>query len=187
MARETKPSPARTRARAPNRLRSSTQRNPDVRKFDRPRRAKRRRPLRTMPSGGRTNNPPGWIRSHHDRKSLSKFVFSVKTTPRIKRKNTTPIRATKSGRRTGKARAAGGIALRAEKAEGAVGTKAAGVGADAWSGSRDPQYTQNATSSSFTVPRFGQRTVCTPGPRRSGTGLRTFGASVFSVDPGIGP
>src|SRR5881392_332238 len=128
MAREMKPSPARTRARAPNRLRSSTQRNPDVRKFDRPRRAKKRRPLRTIPSGGRTNNPPGWIRSHHDRKSLSKFVFSVKTTPRIKRKNATPIRATKSGRRSGNARAAGGIGLRAEKAEGAVGTGAAGVG-----------------------------------------------------------
>src|SRR5205823_14547597 len=171
MATETNPSPARTRARAPNRLRSSTQRNPDVMKFDRARRAKNRRPLRTIPSGGRTNNPPGTIRSHHDRKSLSKFVFSVKTTPRIKRKNATPIRATKSGRRYGKARAAAGIGLRAEAAEGAVGAGAAGVGADAWSGSRDPQYTQNATSSSFSVPHFGQRTVCTPGPRMSGTGL----------------
>src|SRR5947207_14734859 len=122
MARETKPSPARTRARAPNRLRSSTQRNPDVRKFDRPRRAKQRRPLRTIPSGGRTNNPPGWIRSHHDRKSLRKFVFSVKTTPRIERKHETPIRATKTGRRSENARAAGGIAVSADQADGAVGT-----------------------------------------------------------------
>src|SRR5207247_10955749 len=100
-------------------------------KFDRARRAKNRRPLRTIPSGGRANNPPGRIRSHHDRRSLSKFVLSVRTTPRIKRKDATPIRAPKSRRRSGKSRAAAGIGLRAEAAEGAVGAGAAGVGADA--------------------------------------------------------
>src|SRR2546429_5944782 len=123
-ARERNPTPASTRASAPKRLRSRTQRRPDVRKLDRPRSPKKRIPLVMIPSGGRTKRPPATIRSHQDRTSFRRFVFNVKTIPSINRKNATPIRPTKSGRRSGKARATGGIGLSAPgtvRARGAAG------------------------------------------------------------------
>src|SRR5256885_8414480 len=73
-ARERNPTPASTRASAPKRLRSRTQRRPDVRKLDRPRSPKKRIPLVMIPSGGRTKRPPATIRSHQDRTSFRRFV-----------------------------------------------------------------------------------------------------------------
>src|SRR6267143_6311164 len=137
-ARERNPTPASTRASAPNRLRSRIQRRPDVRKLDRPRSPKKRIPLVMMPSGGRTKRPFARIKSHHDRRLLSRFVFKVKTMPTTKRKNAIPIRPTKSGRRSGNARATGGRGFRARGlfgAGGAVGEE----GTPARSGRREPQ------------------------------------------------
>src|SRR6266704_6682337 len=127
-ARERNPTPPSTRARAPNRLRSRIQRRPEVRKFDRPRSPKKMIPLAMIPSGGRTKRPLATTKSDHNRRSFSRFVLRVKTMPTIKRKNATPIRPTKSGRRSGNARATGGLGLSAGDllgAGGAVG--AAGV------------------------------------------------------------
>src|SRR6267143_3315028 len=120
-ARVRNATPASTRARAPNRLRSRVQRRPEVRKFDRPRSPKKRIPLVIIPSGGRTKRPPAMVESHQDRKSFNKFVFKVKTMPTINRKKATPISPTKSGRRSGKARATGGIGLSAPDIFGACG------------------------------------------------------------------
>ena len=123
-ASERNPTPASTRASAPKRLRSRIQRRPDVRKLDRPRSPKKKIALVMIPSGGRTNRPPATTRSHQDRRLVRRSVFKVKTMPTINRKNAAPIRPTKSGRRSGKARATGGIGLSAPDrfgARGAVG------------------------------------------------------------------
>src|SRR5438876_9041133 len=160
---ERNPTPARPRAKAPKRLRSRDQRRPDVRKFDRPRSPKKMLPLAMIPSGGRTKRPLATSKSHQNRRSFSRFVFRVKTMPTIKRKKATPIRPTKSGRRSGNARATGGLGLSAGDVRGAGGAVGP-VGVPARSGSREPQYTQNATSASFSVPHFGHRTRSTWSP-----------------------
>src|SRR5467141_1671367 len=73
-----------------------------------------------------------------DPKSLSSFVFKVKTMPTIKRKNATPMRPTKSGRRSGNARATGGSGLSARGEIGACGAGGEG-GIPVRSGRREPQ------------------------------------------------
>src|SRR2546430_12012085 len=129
---------------------------PEESKFDRPRSPKKMMPLTMIPSGGRTKRPLATIRSDQDRRSFRRFVFRVKTMPTIKRKKATPIRPTKSGRRSGNARATGGLGLSAGDVRGAGGAVGPG-GVPARSGSREPQYTQNASSASVSVPHFGHR------------------------------
>src|SRR2546423_2610809 len=180
-ARDRNPTPARTRASAPKRLRSRIQRRPEVRKFDRPRSPKKMIPLVMIPSGGRTKRPLATIKSDQNRRSFRRFVLRVKTMPTIRRKKATPMRPTKSGRRSGNARATGGLGFSAGDVRGAGGPVGAG-GVPARSGSREPQYTQNATSASFSVPHFGHRTRSTWNPPMSGRGLRTFVASIFFAD-----
>src|SRR2546427_9336442 len=124
--RDRNPTPARTRASAPKRLRSRIQRRPEVRKFDRPRSARKMIPLVMIPSGGRTNRPLATIKSDHNRRSVSRLVFRVKTMPTIRSKKATPIRPTKSGRRSGNARATGGLVLIAGDMRGAGGAVGAG-------------------------------------------------------------
>src|SRR5207247_10977135 len=86
-AREMNPTPARTRASAPKRLRSRIQRRPEVRKFDRPRSPKKMIPLAMIPSGGRTKRPLAKIRSDQNRRTLRRLVLVVKTILEHNRKN----------------------------------------------------------------------------------------------------
>src|SRR5439155_2407801 len=120
------------------------QRRPEVRKFDRPRSPKKMSPLVMIPSGGRTKRPLATIKSDQSRRSISRPVFRVKTMPTIRRRKAAPMRPTKSGRRSGNARATGGLFLIAGDMRGGGGAVGAG-GVPARSGSREPQYTQNAT------------------------------------------
>src|SRR5207237_2425961 len=140
-ARDRNPTPASKRASAPKRIRSRIQRRPEVRKFDRLRSPKKMIPLAMIPSGGRTKRPLATIKSDQNRRSFRRFVLRVKTMPTIKRKKATPIRPTKSGRRSGKARATGGLGLSAGVVRGAGGAVRAG-GVPARAGCRGLGITQ---------------------------------------------
>src|SRR5438309_7919134 len=125
-AKDRNPTPTSTQASATKRLRSRIQRRPEVRKFDRPKSQKKMITLAMIPSGGRTKRPLATIKSDQNRRSFRRFVLRVKTMPTIRRKKATPMRPTKSGRRSGNARATGGLGLSAGDLLGAGGAVGAG-------------------------------------------------------------
>src|SRR5436853_6880961 len=88
-ARDRNPTPARTRASAPKRLRSRIQRRPEVRKFDRQRSPKKMIPLVMIPSGGRTKGLYAQAHASRTRRRLGGVGMRVEPERRASRNSAT--------------------------------------------------------------------------------------------------